>query len=90
VKVDDNSELEGDISSAVHKCWQEVPTIPCYQPQQRWEMSTAQAGENERPREVWEMPLKLPRNQESPQTIRTQESLEPSKLDCKFFAKKDF
>jgi hypothetical protein len=79
VKVDDSSELEGDISSAVHKRRQEVPTSPCRQPQHRREMSTAQAGENGRPREVGDMSLKLLLNQKS----------KASKLDCKSFAMKD-
>jgi hypothetical protein len=59
VKVDDSSELKGDISSAVHKRRQEVLTGPCRQPQHRQEMSTAQAGEDGRPREVGDKSPKL-------------------------------
>ena len=52
VKVDDRSELEGDIIPSVHKRWQEVLTSPCRQPQHRREMSKVQAGENGQLREV--------------------------------------
>ena len=55
VKVDDSSELEGDVIPSVHKRRQEVLTSPCPQPQHRREMSTVQAGENGQPREVEDM-----------------------------------
>ena len=61
MKVDDSSDL-GDISSAVHKRRQEVHTGPCRQPQHIWEMSTAQEGEDGRPREVGDESPKLFRN----------------------------
>jgi hypothetical protein len=89
VKVDDSSELEEDISSAVHKRRQEVPTSPCRQPQHRREMSTAQAGENGRLREVEDMSLKL-RLLKNLNSNGKQEGLKTSKFDCKSFAMNDF
>jgi len=80
VKIDDISELEGDINSTVYMCQQKIPTGSCRQRQHRREMSMAQAGEDGRPREVGDR---------SPKLLQNHQSLGASKFDCKSFAMND-